>query len=240
MYTDLVTTKELAKLATRTLGNAVHDGIAAGSGDAYDAAVLAIQDATATVENALNRRLIIRPHELRFRVRDWGQLEGYEDGDEGLLWLACARQWPVVLVTAVDGDAALAAEVTPQDSMDEPGDGRYLSFDPDMPVLDQFPHRATVLAGYARADHVLADLQAVDGMSALAALPPVLPYDIRRWAERLALADLSDKVKGMVGVETVAKRADKLTVDYHRARTDLVKQMRGELYHHRHVGYVIQ
>lgn len=178
-YTDLI--------ADTDLQDASLDGVAVDLSDSTTAAALPgiISGVTTTIERHLDRLLIVRSHTLRLRRDDWFQQEGYENDSEVLLWMAYARQWPVVEVSSVDATVNLKAEITIQDA--DTDDRRLLSFDPDSDTLIDYPYRVDVFAGYARSDQTLATLQAVSGLTGIATLPPTLPDPIRDAAIMLCL-----------------------------------------------------
>lgn len=244
-YTSIITPAQVGRADVgRSLGDHIQTGIEAGSGDAYDAVADQCEDITALVEEHLGRALIVRAQTLRFDASAWKARAGYEADDEDRLIGAFAREWPVLQVTSVDGEADKAAALAIHDWRGAPG--RYLAYDPDTTVLDDHPHVVDCLAGYRRADQGLGDpgsgddwehdLTAEDGLSGLTELPPVLPRLIRRVALRIALGRLQVAAAGLVGLGRTSRRADQMTIEFQQPDLGLERRELARLTPHRYVG----
>ena len=174
----LVTPEELEEAALASLAL---DVSSAESDDSRQVA-LALRDAQALVENDLCRSLLVHP--VTEYVHRWSY-----DGRRGV-YLAFLSEWPFVALQA--GSAVTVADHGFAVEAARPGSQRA--------TATRAPGGTDALAyyaGYRGRQHTLdgagdsTDLTALDGLGDLATLPPLLPDDLRRTIEELALLFLN-------------------------------------------------
>ena len=194
----LVTPEELQAAALSSLALDVSGG--AGTDD-YDQTALALQDAQARVESYLERTLLVHAATQDVAVGAWRSLP-YGDPRRDLdldataetayaAYATYARSWPVVEITS----PTTLVQIT-----DEPGAParRILATATTARTLAYF-------AGYRGRQHTLdgagdtTALVDLDGLAALTVLPPLVPADIRRTIEELALLYMNQARNGTLG-----------------------------------------
>ena len=217
-YTALVTVEEVRKALLGSGGRLDTTLADAGSAD-YAQCEDVIEDVTGRIEDDLNRLLIVREHIFRFRCGLWRPRQGWEDGEDSLLFVTWARQWPVVRIASVD---EVAGKVDDMEIGEYKAGAQMLAYDPNSTLITEHPWQVVATAGFRREDQaVIADLRTASGLDAdqLPALPPVLPRAIRRAAIRLTISELVQEREGLVGVASRSRQVEGATVQSLRANT---------------------
>lgn len=200
-YTDLLTPAELKVDALRSLGIDVTDTTeVSGLGGSYqDAAILAIRDVTEAIESYLDRRLIVRKHDIDIPSHKWAENNALDDMQY------YPPNWPVVQVET---------------------SGVSISNDSERFLSNTKKDEVEFYAGYKRRDQTVGDggdndLTAEDGLSGLTETPDELPYDIRRVAVRLVMFELMQTKQGTIATASVTKTAGSATAEITKSREDV-------------------
>ncbi|WP_441001308.1 hypothetical protein [Fodinibius sp. SL11] len=214
-YTDLLTPAELKVDALSSLGIDVTDETnVSGLGGSYkDATIRAIQDVTGSIEEYLDRKLIVRKHNIDIPSFKWANNNALDKQQY------YPPQWPVVQVVTSGVDISNDSE-------------RFLSTASKSEV--------EFYAGYKRRDQNVGnddsdDISNEDGLSGLSETPENLPSDIRRVAVSLVMYELMRAKQGTIAMSSVTKTAGNATAEITKVRQDVYEDELSKLHSHRRI-----
>lgn len=256
-YTALVTPDDVRRRSLDSLGPKILKDLSTRSGEIYETVEEICSDVTNEIEGYLNRQLIVRRHVLRFPCGSWTTRQGYEvtvaAGVQEFLRVARARAWPVNQILGVDDATDLVDDLLILESRDDvteidynkPSLFRWLAYDPTLLTFLDDPFRVDTFSGYRRVDQTIEagsgsgsgeDDDAITiltesaGLAGLAVQPPLLPGAIRRVALNLAITDVREQHKGLIGVDRTTTSNERLVVQSERKVADWREKQLHKLY----------